>query len=173
MQDEIINKVALNQSLITLDLEEFIPKDADIIAFDIEPFLFMGMILKEKDFRESLKDHDWSVYKDKVVNVFCSADAIIPMWAYMLISSYLTPVTANVFYGSKEQAQNDMFFRNLNHIRLEDYEGKKLILKGCSNLIEKERAYLTATSIFLPVVNSLMFGEACSTVPIYKVKRAV
>ncbi|MDA3616710.1 DUF2480 family protein [Polluticaenibacter yanchengensis] len=173
MQDEIVNKVALNQSLVTLDLEEFIPKDEDIIAFDIEPFLFMGMILKEKDFRESLKGHDWLVYKDRVVNVFCSADAIIPMWAYMLISSYLTPVTGDVFYGSKEQAKNDMFFRNLNNIALEDYAGKKLILKGCSDLLEKERAYLTATGIFLPVVNSLMFGEACSTVPIYKVKRAL
>lgn len=167
METPFVNKVA-ESGLITLDLAQYYPKEGEIIGFDLKPFLFMEMILKEKDYRQSLKDHDWEQYSGKIVAVHCSADAIIPVWAYMLASSYLTPVSKAVVLGSPEEAREKMFARNLQQIDPETFANERVVLKGCGETPISESAYLEATSLLRPVVKSIMYGEPCSTVPIFK-----
>ena len=162
----IINKVA-ESLLTTIDLEEYFPKQP-IIVFDLQPFLFMGLILKEKDFREALKNHDWTPYQSKMVTVTCSADAIIPMWAYMLVATYLQPVATDVLFGTEQQAQQDVFLQKIRGINAQDFIDKRIVVKGCGDLPVGEAAYLEITKILRPVVKSIMYGEPCSTVPIYK-----
>jgi hypothetical protein len=168
MSDEIVNKVAQSQ-LITLDLEAYYPKET-IVLFDLKPHLFMELILKEKEFRAALQNLDWSVYKDKVVAVTCSADAIIPMWAYMLVASYLQPVSKEIIYGDEKAALQHLFLRNINAINIDEYIDKRIVVKGCGDVPIGEFAYLTITKRLMPVVKSIMYGEPCSTVPIYKKK---
>lgn len=164
--EAIVNKVA-ESLLTTIDLEDYFPKEA-ITVFDLQPFLFMGLILKEKDFREALKNQDWTIYQSKVVTVTCTADAIIPMWAYMLAATYLQPVATDVLYGTAEQAQQDLFLRKIRTINVQDFEDKRIVVKGCGDLPIGEAAYLEITKLLRPVVKSIMYGEPCSTVPIYK-----
>jgi len=165
---ELINKVA-QSGLITLDLEDFFPKK-EIIGFDIKDFLFRGLILKELDFRAALKAHDWSVYKDKTVAVFCSADAIIPQWAYMLIMTHLSAQTTTVYFGTIEEVEQKLFLSNIKKLDAAKYTGEKIIIKGCGTKTVTGEAYLEVTKKLQPVVKSLMFGEPCSTVPVYKKK---
>ncbi len=165
---ELINKVA-QSGLITIDLEDFFTKEV-IIAFDIKDFLFRGLILKELDFRAALKQHDWSMYKDKTVAVFCSADAIIPQWSYMLIVTYLSSQTTATFFGTKEEVEQKLFLQNLNNIDAVKYSDEKIVIKGCGTKKITGEAYLEITKKLQPVVKSLMFGEPCSTVPVYKKK---
>lgn len=165
---ELVNKVA-QSGLITLDLEDFFPKEA-IIAFDIKEFLFRGLILKELDFRAALKAHDWSAYKDKTVAVFCSTDAIIPQWAFMLVGTYLSAQTTEIYFGTTEDVEQKLFLLNLKNIDATKYIDEKIIIKGCGTKTVTGEAYLEITKKLQPVVKSLMFGEACSTVPIYKRK---
>jgi len=168
MEDTIINKVS-ESALTTLDLEQFYPKE-EIALFDIKEFLFMGLILKEKDFREALKNLNWEVYNNKPVAVTCSADAVIPMWAYMLIATYLQPIAKEIIFGTKEELIKQLLLKNIAQLPIEDYADKRVVIKGCGDLPIGEAAYLEATKRLRPVVKSIMYGEPCSTVPIYKKK---
>lgn len=168
MSDENIieNKVA-KSGLITLDLEEFYTPGIRTLI-DLKDNLFRGLILKEKDFREFVKETDWSQYKDHFVAVFCSADAVIPTWAYMLIASRLQPFAKRIIFGNLEALENVLYLEKLSQINPEDYSNSRLIIKGCGNLPVPPGAYLEITRILSPFVKSLMFGEPCSTVPVLK-----
>jgi hypothetical protein len=168
MEETIINKVS-ESALTTLDLEQFYPKE-EIALFDIKDFLFMGLILKEKDFREALKNLNWDIYNNKPVAVTCSADAVIPMWAYMLIATYLQPITKEIIFGTREEFIKQLLLKNIAQLQIEDYKDKRVVIKGCGDLPIGEAAYLEATIRLRPVVKSIMYGEPCSTVPIYKKK---
>jgi len=165
--DAIVNKVA-ESGIITLDLAVYLPEDGSIVPFDIKPFLFREMILKEKDFRESMKNHDWTVYQAKHVAIYCSVDAVIPVWAYMLITSYLQPVAASTYFGTVDELARKIISTNIAQISTEEYVDKRVVLKGCGDKEVPEIAYVAATEKLRPVVKSLMYGEPCSTVPIYK-----
>jgi hypothetical protein len=166
MTNEIINKVA-KSGIINLDLEDYAPRDI-ITELDLKDFLFEGLILKEKYFRESLKDHNWSKYRGNVLALFCSSNCIIPMWAYMLVTSYLEKNNLINFYGNKEQVFNLLFLEIIGKIDIQEFKDKRVIIKGCGNLKIHEKIYVAITKKMQPEVKSLMFGEACSSVPIYK-----
>lgn len=167
--NDIINKVA-DSGLISLDLEEFYPKDADIAVFDFTDYLFMGLILKEKDFRSALQNIDLSLFENKYVAVTCSTDAIIPMWANMLVVSTLNSSSHSIFFGNKNSVKESILLSNLHKIDASQYLDKRIVVKGCGDLQIPESAYITITSLLLPFVKSIMYGEPCSTVPIYKKK---
>ena len=167
-EDIIINKVA-NSGLITLDLEEYYHSGERVI-YDIADNLFHGLILREKDFREFLKQHNWAQYQDKNVAIICSADAIVPTWAYMLLAIYLEPY-ANLFvFGSMEMLESALFEQALSKIDLSQYKEGKVVIKGCSNIPVPTYAYVEITRLLKPYARSIMYGEPCSTVPIYKKK---
>ena len=168
MSEEIVNKVALS-AIESLDLEQYYPRE-EVVEFDLKNYLFMGLILKEKDFRTALQEADWEPYRGKLVAVVCTADAIIPMWAYMLISSYLQPVASHVFFGDRESALKDFFLEKIRKIDFSEFEDKRVVVKGCGDLPVGEYAYLEVTRLLRPVAKSIMYGEPCSTVPIFKKK---
>jgi len=168
MSEPIINKVA-ESGLITLNLEEYYPKD-EILLFDLKPFLFMEMILKEKDFRQALQQHEWSLYADKIVGVTCTADAVIPVWAYMLVASYLQPIAKEVIMGDLETARKQIFLKNIDAINGSDFTDQRVVVKGCGDIPIGEYAYMEITKKLRPVAKSIMYGEPCSTVPVYKKK---
>lgn len=168
MSDLIDNKVA-NSGLVTINLEEYLEVDA-WAEFDLGAFLYMGLILREKDFREALKAFDFSTFKDKNVAVFCSVDAIIPVWAYMLIGSYLQPVAAIVFYGNKEVAQTSFLVEKMHCLPIDAFVDQRVVVKGCGEITIHESVYLAITVRLLSVCKSIMYGEPCSTVPIFKRK---
>lgn len=164
----IINKVETS-GLITLNLEEFYPKEA-IRIFDIKDYLFRGLIIKEKDFREALKNINWREYEKANVAVTCSADAIIPVWAYMLIATYLQPFAKNIVLGDENKLIETILLNNINTINTEDYKDKRVVIKGCGDIKITDSAYLKITALLQPQVKSIMYGEPCSTVPVYKRK---
>ena len=164
--DTIVNKVA-ESGIITLDLAPFVAAD-DVAVFDLKPFLVREMILKEKDYRTALQAHDWAQYTGKHVAVMCSADAIIPVWAYMLATSYLQPVAKSAFYGSADELTKSLIIERIKAIDKAEYTGKRVVIKGCGDTPIPEAAYVTVTEHLRPVVKSIMYGEPCSTVPIYK-----
>ena len=166
MEDIIINKVA-QSSIETLDLEKFYP-EGEIIVFDLKVYLFMELILKEKEYREKLKNTDWSVYENKNVCISCSVDAIIPLWAYMLVVTYLEPVAKDVIAGTQAFMHEVLFLKNLWKINLKEYEGKKVVIKGCGEKEIPATIYAEVTRLLKPVARSIMYGEPCSTVPVYK-----
>jgi hypothetical protein len=166
MSDALVNKVA-ESGLITLNLEEWYPRE-EILVFDLKDHLFMGLILKEKEFREALKNTDWSSYQNKRVAVTCSADAVIPAWAYMLIATYLAPVAAGIYQGNEQEYRRSLFHEQLRQIEPTTYQDQRVVVKGCGDLPVGPDAYLEITRILQPVVKSIMYGEPCSTVPIYK-----
>ena len=166
MADEFVNKVS-ESGIITLDLEEFYPKE-ETVVFDMKDHLFMGLILKEKDFRETMKNLDLSVYKGKNIALTCSADAVIPVWAYMLVVSYLQPVVKEIVFGDSDFLHKTLFLKSIAAINIADYENKRVVIKGCGELPICEAAYVAATSLLRPTAKSIMYGEPCSTVPIYK-----
>lgn len=168
MDDVIKNKVS-ESSLITLNLEEYYPLE-EIALFDMKDHLFMGLILKEKDFREALKNLDLLPYTNKLVAVTCSADAVIPIWAYMLVASYLQPVAKELVFGTGEELKNQLLLKNISHLNINDFTDKRVVIKGCGELPIGEAAYLEATKKLIPVAKSVMYGEPCSTVPIFKRK---
>jgi hypothetical protein len=170
MADEIINKVA-NSSLITIDLEDFYP-DGPRVVFDLKDWLYEEIILREKDFRQNLKDHDWSQYEGKYVAMTCTADAIVPSWAYLLVATYLQPVAKKVVHGTLAELDQVLYTEMIKDLPLEDYQDGKIIVKGCSKKPVPDSAYIQLIEKLQPVANSLMFGEACSTVPLYKKKKA-
>ena len=163
-----INKVA-ESGIITLNLEDYLPKQ-EIIVFDIKDYLFMGLILKEKEFRQSLKGLDLSKYKEKIVSIICSIDAVIPMWAYMLIVSTINTVALDVIIGTSSEVTNKLQLKNIQNINTEDFRDKRVVIKGCGENPISEEAYLEITKKLLPVVKSIMYGEPCSTVPVFKKK---
>lgn len=169
MEEAFVNKVS-ESGILTLDLEDYYPRD-EIVVFDMKDHLFMGLILKEKEFRETLKNLDIEPYREKYVALTCSADAIIPMWAYMLVASYLEPVAKELIFGDKSLAHNSLFLKNLQNINAEDYRDKRVVIKGCGELPVSESAYVAITAKLRPVAQSIMYGEPCSTVPIYKRKK--
>lgn len=168
MSDPLINKVA-ESGLVSLDLAQYLPKN-DIVVFDIKPYLFMELILKEKDFRASLSSIDWSVYQDKIVGIFCSTDAIIPMWANMLIVSNLSPYATAVYFGDENKTRELVLLQEINNIDNSVFEDQRIVVKGCGDTPIGESAYIAITQKLRPVVKSIMYGEPCSTVPVYKNK---
>jgi hypothetical protein len=166
MSDEIVNRVS-SSDLITIDLVDYSPS-ITILEFDLKDFLFNGEILKEKEFRSQLKKFDFSVFSNTVVAVCCSSDAIVPMWAFMLISSYLNSVSSKFYFGKKEQVFQILFLQNIESIDTSEFESKKVIIKGCGSIKISEEHYITISKKLLPYVDSLMFGEACSAVPVFK-----
>lgn len=165
---EILNKVS-ESGIISLDLETYFPSE-EIMLFDLKEFLFMGLILKEKDYRAALLQIDFSVYQNKYVGIVCSADAIIPMWAYMLASSYLQPVAKKVMMGTEEKIVEQILLEEINEIDATQFTDKRVVVKGCGEKAIPESAYVAITNKLRPVAKSIMYGEPCSTVPIYKNK---
>ncbi|GHM99673.1 hypothetical protein WSM22_11630 [Cytophagales bacterium WSM2-2] len=169
MEEEIINKVSAS-SLVTFDLEElYVPGDRTL--FDIKDLLFQGLILKEKDFRDFIKAHDWTQYTDKHVAIVCSADAIIPTWTFMLLTVALQPFAATVIFGSLEDLETQLFRRKLDAIEWQKYVHAKVVVKGCSKVPVPISAYVEVVNRLRPIASSIMFGEACSTVPLFKSKK--
>ncbi len=171
MDEVFVNKVS-ESGIITLNLEDFYPKE-EIAVFDMKDHLFMGLILKEKDFREAMKNLDLTPYTNKNIALTCSADAVIPMWAYMLVSSYLQPIAKDIIFGDADFLHKNLFLKNIEKINPEDYKDQRVVVKGCGELPVSETAYVAITALLRPVVKSIMYGEPCSTVPIYKKPRAV
>jgi hypothetical protein len=169
MSNEIVNRVA-NSKLITIDLEEFYPKGIRT-KIDIKQWLFHELILKEADFRNYLISHNWSQYQDHYVVLHCSTDAIIPSWAYMLISTYLQPFAKKTIIGSLKDLETALYSQIIANLNINDYSGKPVIIKGCANKPIPETAYIQLIEKIQPVVSSIMFGEACSTVPLFKRKK--
>ena len=168
IQENIINKVA-QSGLVTLDPASFYP-EGERVVYDIRDNLYMGLILREKDFREFVKEHDWPKYQDKNVAVTCTADAIVPAWAYMLLANKLAPYAKEVVFGNEEVLETVLFVKSIAKMDASQYQDQRLVLKGCGDIPVPVSAYVELTKKLTPVVKSLMFGEPCSTVPIYKKK---
>ena len=168
MGDEIVNRVA-NSALITIDLADYAPSQS-ISVLDVKDFLFEEIILKEKEFRTNLKEFDFSIYKDKIVAINCSSDAIVPMWAFMLVTSYLKGTASEIYFGKKMDVFQEIFTANIDAIDSTEFENKKVIVKGCGQIPLSASLYMAITKKLQNTVSSLMFGEACSAVPILKNK---
>jgi hypothetical protein len=166
MENDIVNKVA-QSGLVTIDLEEFYPS-GERVVFDIKNFLYQGLILREKEFREFIKNKDWSEYTGKYVSLICSADAIVPTWGYMLLATHLEPFAKKVVFGDLETLETILFNEILAKINIEDYKDAKVVVKGCGDLPVPKAAYVEITRLLRPVAKSIMYGEPCSTVPLYK-----
>lgn len=166
MSEPFVNKVA-ESGLVTIDLETWYPKGENAV-FDLKDYLFMQMILKEKDFREALKNTDWSLYEGKNVALTCSADAIIPVWAWMLAASYLQPVAREIVMGDEKELHKALFLKNIAGIDINEFTDKRIVVKGCGETPIGDYVYMEITRLLRPVVKSIMYGEPCSTVPVYK-----
>jgi hypothetical protein len=164
--EEIINRVA-NSVLEVFDLEDYFPTGFRT-QLDISQWLYEGFLLKEKDFREHLKNHDWSQYQDQYVAIFCSTDAIIPAWAMILVTVHLAPFSKKAVNGTIEELNAALYEELLPKLDYGIYKDKPVIIKGCSKKPVPERAYILAVQYLQPVAKSLMYGEACSAVPLYK-----
>ena len=169
MEDQIINRVTAS-NLITFDLEELY-SPGERVLFDIKDLLFQGLILKEKDFRDFIRQHDWSEFKGKHVAITCSADAIVPTWAFMLLATVIQPFAQSVVFGSLEDLEKSLFFQKLHLVDWTKFVNEKVVIKGCSKVEVPVAAYVEAVNRLRPVASSIMFGEACSTVPLFKQKK--
>lgn len=168
IQENIVNKVA-QSSLLSFDLASLYTS-GERIVFDIKDNLFHGLMLREKDFREFIKNNDWSVYQDKNVAVICSSDAIVPTWAYMLLATKLAPFAANVFFGDLEQLEIYLYNKVIQNLDTEIFKDQKVVIKGCGDIFVPIAAFVALTTKFTPVAKSIMYGEPCSTVPLFKRK---
>jgi hypothetical protein len=164
--DEIVNKVAAS-GLVTINLEELYPQ-GERISIDLADQLWQGLALKEKDFRAWIADHDWSQYTQKHVAVFCSVDAILPAWSFMLVASALSEFAPTVVHGNRQQLEEVLFWRVVESLDIETYRDKRCVIKGCSHLPVPQSAYSNLVVKLRPVARSIMFGEPCSTVPVFK-----
>jgi S-adenosylmethionine/arginine decarboxylase-like enzyme len=164
--EEIVNKVAAS-GLVTINLEEFYPA-GDRVSIDLAEQLWQGLALREKDFRSWIQTHDWSQYQGKHVAVFCSVDAIIPAWAFMLVASALSDYAVTVVQGNRNELEEVLFRNVVDGLDVTAYQDKRCVVKGCSNLPVPQSAYTHLVVRLRPVVRSIMFGEPCSTVPVYK-----
>ncbi|MET4082316.1 hypothetical protein ABIB40_002274 [Pedobacter sp. UYP30] len=168
IQENIVNKVA-NSGLVTLNLEDFYYK-GERVVYDIKDNLFQGLMLREKDFREFIKTHDWTQYKDKNIAIICSVDAIVPTWAYMLLANRLQPFANEVVFADLQGLETILFKKALAEIDLAKYANERVVVKGCGDIEIPVSAYVEITNLLTPVVKSIMFGEPCSTVPVFKRK---
>ncbi|WP_037318725.1 DUF2480 family protein [Salegentibacter sp. Hel_I_6] len=166
MAEEIINRVA-NSKLITFNLEDYY-QEGERVIFDVKDWLLEGFVLREGEFREQAKNHDWNQYKNKFVALTCSSDAIIPAWAYMLLATYLQPFVKKVVTGDLETLETVLYTEAIQKMDLSELQDKAIIVKGCSQKPVPKNAYLLLIEKLQPVVKSLMYGEACSAVPLYK-----
>ena len=166
---ELFNNKVAESGILSIDLASLLPSN-EIIVFDIKPYLFMELILKEKEFRAALLTTDWTIYQDKVVGIICSADAIIPMWANMLIVSALNPFAKAVYFGNENKVREQQLLENINTLNINEYNDQRVVIKGCGDTPIGESAYIAITQRLRPVVKSIMYGEPCSTVPVYKKK---
>ncbi|RRB04136.1 DUF2480 family protein [Larkinella rosea] len=162
----IVNRVA-KSGLVSLDLEDYY-HPGERVVYDLKDNLFMGLILKEKDFREFLKTHDWSQYEGKNVAVTCTEDAIVPTWAFMLLTIHLEPHAHTVVFGTLQDLEEKLYFDAIARINIDDYRDARVVVKGCSKVPVPTAAYVEITRRLRPVAQSIMFGEPCSTVPLYK-----
>jgi len=169
---EIINKVK-NSRLITIDLEDFVPKDQELVGLDIKDQLWQGMVLKEKDFRAFISNENWSAYQGKIVHVYCSEDAIVPPWAYMLLVSALHDCALKVVFGNKQEAIESLVFEKILNIDSAEFQDARVVIKGCAKIPNIEKAFTAITSKLRGVAKSIMYGEPCSTVPIYKATKKI
>ncbi len=165
---EITNKVA-ESGIISIDLEEFY-EPGERVLFDIKPHLFMEQILREKNFRDFIKTNDWSFYKNKIVGIVCTADAIIPTWAYMLLTLALEPLAKRIFFANLSEIENLLFAEKLSKIEPSKYQDARLVIKGCGEKPVPINAYVQLSVLLRPYAKSIMYGEPCSTVPLYKAK---
>lgn len=168
IQENIINKVA-QSGLLSFDLAELYPQ-GDRIVYDIKDNLFHGLMLREKDFREFIKNHNWEIYAGKHIAITCSADAIVPTWAYMLLANRLAPYAKTVVFGNLELLETILFERALEKLDLEKYRDQRIVIKGCGEVAIPEFAFIDLTVKLTGIAKSIMYGEPCSTVPIYKRK---
>ncbi|MFT7612334.1 MAG: hypothetical protein ACI9J3_001289 [Parvicellaceae bacterium] len=168
MSDEIINKVE-KSGLIQFELTDHWPK-VECVEYDISNDLWQGIALKEKDFRAKLKETDWTAYENKYVALHCSVDAIVPTWAFMLLTSYLKPVAMKVVFGNIRALNNTIIAEVIDQLDITAFQDGRVIIKGCSDLDVDESAYVELMNKLMPVAKSIMFGEPCSTVPLYKRK---
>lgn len=166
---EIINRIA-NSKLVTIDLEDFYPK-GERISFDIKDWLFQETILKEKEYRQHVKNHDWSLYQDSFVALHCSVEAIIPSWAFLLITVNLSPYTKRIVVGDFKTIETVLFNEIISNLDLEQFRSKHVLIKGCSEKPIPETAYVELAQKLVHVATSVMYGEACSNVPLYKNKK--
>lgn len=166
MDSEIVNRVA-NSSLVTFNLEDFYPK-GERILFDIKDWLLEGLVLRESDFRQTAEAHNWAQYENTFVALTCSTDAIIPAWAYMLLTTYLQPYAQKVIVGDLETLETILYTELIQNLDISALQDKPVIVKGCSHKPVPKNAYLLLISRLQPVVKSIMYGEACSSVPLYK-----
>lgn len=169
MTEEIINRVA-NSKLITIDLEDFYPKGKRV-SIDIKPWLFEGLILKEKQFREDLKNYHWEQYQDSYVALYCSSDAIIPSWAYLLLTTKLSGIAKKVVVGNLTLLETVLFQEVIESLDISTYKDKPIIIKGCANKPIPASAYTLLIEKLVPLAKTILYGEACSTVPLYKSKK--
>jgi alanine dehydrogenase len=169
MEELFVNKVA-NSGLITLNLEDYFPQ-GERVFIDIKEVLFMGMVLKEKDFRDWVKTHDWTVYQSKNVAIGCTADAIIPTWAYMLMASKLSGIAREIVFGDLTALEAVLWRNAIANIDAEPFRDQKMVIKGCGDLPVTAAAYSEITRVLTPIAKSIMYGEPCSTVPVYKSKQ--
>lgn len=168
--EEIVNRVA-KSPLLSIDLEDYL-HPGDRVVFDLKDQLFQGMVLREKDFRTFIKEHDWSYYNEKNVGVICSTDAIVPTWAYMLLVTSIKEHANTITFGGEDAIEKSVIDQAIEKCLAEnDFEGQKVVIKGCGNIKNVEYAYTSFTSKVFPKVTSLMYGEPCSTVPIFKRKK--
>jgi hypothetical protein len=163
---EIINKVELS-GIVTLNLEDLYLQ-GERVLFDMKDVLFQGLILREKDFREFVKNEDWTKYKDKYVAITCSADAIVPTWAYMLLTISLEPFAKKIVFGNLETLEMVLYNEQLSKLNPKEYTDNRIVIKGCSHVPVPLSAYVEITRLLQPYAKSIMYGEACSTVPLYK-----
>lgn len=168
MAEEIINRVA-NSKLVTIDLEDYYPEGKRVL-FDIKDWLFQELVIREAEFRNYVKQHDWSQYKDSYVALTCSADAIIPSWAYLLIASNLSPFAKKIVVGNLTNLETLIYQDIISNLDISNFKDKPIIIKGCSNKPIPDTAYTLLIARLTKTSKSIMFGEACSTVPLYKKK---
>lgn len=168
IQENIVNRVAAS-GLITIDPAKYYPEGERVI-YDIKENLFQGLILREKEFRAFLKDHDFSQYEGKFVGIICSTDAIVPTWAYMLLASHMEPFAKKVVFGNSETLETVLYLESLDQLDFEQFQDKRLIIKGCADVPVPAAGYVELTNRLRKVARSIMYGEACSTVPVYKRK---
>lgn len=166
MSEQIINKVA-SSGLVSFDLEDYYPTNERVV-YDIKQNLFQGIILREKDFRAFVKEHDWLQYENKFVAIVCSVDAVVPTWAYMLLATKLEGLAKELVFGGLQVLENQIMLHALKAIDFKQFEGKRVVVKGCSKYEIPNNVYVYLTTLLKPKVKSLMFGEPCSTVPLYK-----
>lgn len=166
MKEDIVNRVA-NSKLVTIDLEDYYPK-GERVVFDIKDWLLEGLVLREKDFRQHASEYNWQQYQNSYVALTCTTDAIIPAWAYMLLSTYLEPYATKTVIGDLNTLETSIYQDIISELEVSEFKDKPIIIKGCSNKPIPDNAYIQLTTKLKPIAKSIMYGEACSSVPLYK-----